>query len=280
MVCTIHCFFSAEASHQYQPQAEPSVSFSSEKPLPVSTTDQFFQQYTALTSTTTSSSSLQAIPTFSQNVTSSFQSPSQPAHLTYSSEDPILSPLPSTSISPVPSTSLPYISPNPNSTNSRFSQHTAFSPYIASESTRPICRASRGPIPSLPSTSPSVPLISVAPSSNPQFTSPISTPSPPVISSDHERVVPRPLKRSLASDCDSLRERQTEEHNIKMNYWKKVMEMQEEERLFQIQMRKQKLKEAEGRIELVQNTLQQMEEGFQYLKRFLDAARVFYEAIE
>ena len=64
MVCKIHCFLSAEVSHQYQPQAEPSVSFSSEKPLPMSTTDQFFQQYTPLTSTTTSSSSLQAIPTF------------------------------------------------------------------------------------------------------------------------------------------------------------------------------------------------------------------------
>ena len=120
------------------------------------------QQYTALTSTTTSSSS------FSQNVTSSFHSPSQPACLTYSSEDPILSPsVPSTSFSSVPSTFLPYISPNPNSTNSRFSQYTAFSPYIFSQSAHPICLASRGLIPSLPSTSLSVPLISVPPSSNP-----------------------------------------------------------------------------------------------------------------
>ena len=154
MVCKIQCFLSADAaSHQYLPQALPSVLLSSENPLP---TTHFSQQHTALTSTTS-----------------------------------ILTPsVPSTSSSSVPSTS------------------------------------------------------------------------------------------RVAIECDSLRKRQIQEHNIKLRYWRTKIEMLEEEKKFQTQIRELQLKEAEGRLVFLQYIQQKMKGSFHHLYRFLEAARLYYEATE
>ncbi|RUM27935.1 MAG: hypothetical protein DSY42_09160 [Aquifex sp.] len=73
----------------------------------------------------------------------------------------------------------------------------------------------------------------------------------------------------MAAECDSLRERQLEEHNIKLQYWKVQLKMQEEERAFQQKLRPLQLKEAEARTIFFETLQHRIEESCDALDKFL-----------